>query len=370
MTSNFSNADVAAVAQRMTSGALPFPYKTYFYTLDDVKAVFACLQQVKGIARQGRSVRDEARASLGGDQVWWQDICFAPPTEDSYSTINWAADYFTEPIRVRAQFARHPTVLEAYTQPGELQEQIARSALGLGLAKAEAGGDNQRMAFLLREATFYHTRPCAQFRPTTARGVCEHLRARRVYDFCAGWGDRAFGCAAAACVEAYEGRDANPDLAPGYAALTALLGEMVPDKRVTLRAGCPAEEQSLRDLVPNTYDLVFTSPPFFTLERYASSAPATQSTVRFRTFDDWAKLWLARMCVFYATRLLQPGGHLCLYYMDTHPRMRAMPFLLEAMASAGLQYEGAIACFRNHTGKAAGTSHLVPLHIWRRPQQG
>ena len=130
------------------------------------------------------------------------------------------------------------------------------------------------------------------FSPSAAAAVYALLRARRVLDPCAGWGNRLF--AALALGVAYSGVDPNPAVHEGYADMVAdvaracaAAGHPMPPPPTLVCA--PYEDVPPPHAAPQhpvnaaaPYDLVFTSPPFFDLEDYAPSAP-TQSLQRATT---------------------------------------------------------------------------------------
>ena len=85
-------------------------------------------------------------------------------------------------------------------------------------------------SYILRESIYGNRKikECTQFKPTLARSVMEKLRASRVVDFSAGWGDRLLGAAASSKVHSYLAFDPNIDLSPGH---TAMLDRFVHGSR-------------------------------------------------------------------------------------------------------------------------------------------
>lgn len=98
-----------------------------------------------------------------------------------------------------------------------------------------------------------------QFRPTIARWIYATLGAKRgILDFSSGWGGRCL--AAMSMGIPYIGVDANTKLETSYRHLR----EVDPSARVTMIFK-PSEQV---DFSKYDYDLVFTSPPYFMIERY------------------------------------------------------------------------------------------------------
>jgi hypothetical protein len=98
-----------------------------------------------------------------------------------------------------------------------------------------------------------------QFRPTIARWIYATLGAKRgILDFSSGWGGRCL--AAMSMGIPYIGVDANTKLETSYKRLV----ELDPNATVTMIFK-PSEQV---DFSKYDYDLVFTSPPYFMIERY------------------------------------------------------------------------------------------------------
>jgi len=99
-----------------------------------------------------------------------------------------------------------------------------------------------------------------QFRPTEAKRVyCTLNPSLGVLDFSAGWGGRCLGAMAYGIP--YIGIDANKNMKKSYEDMIALVN---PKKDVKMFFQ-PSETV---DFSKFKYDLIFTSPPYFTLEEY------------------------------------------------------------------------------------------------------
>jgi hypothetical protein len=101
-----------------------------------------------------------------------------------------------------------------------------------------------------------------QFRPAVARWLYCKLKPRvGILDFSAGWGGRAL--AAMSLGIPYTGIDTNKSLEKGYHAMFDLIKPTTSTKLII----APSETIDYSKL---EYDLVFTSPPYFMIERYES----------------------------------------------------------------------------------------------------
>ena len=109
-----------------------------------------------------------------------------------------------------------------------------------------------------------------QFRPTIAQWIYHTLKPKGILDFSAGWGGRCL--AAMSMGIPYIGVDANTKLETSYRHLTEL--DPTADVKMIFK---PSEQV---DFSKYDYDLVFTSPPYFMIERY-EKMPAYKSKQEF-----------------------------------------------------------------------------------------
>ena len=148
---------------------------------------------------------------------------------------------------------------------------------------------------------------CSQFKPNVAKGIYDRYKCRNILDFSAGWGDRLAGFYASDYGELYVGVDPKKENHPIYIQQTEFY-----EKHRTLfetERKCeficqPAEDADLSKY-EGMMDIVFTSPPYFSVERY--SHDDTQSWVRYKHIDDWNKLFLHK-AIDNVWKTLRPGG--------------------------------------------------------------
>lgn len=149
----------------------------------------------------------------------------------------------------------------------------------------------------------YRYKLATTFMPAFAKAVYTYFDAKTVLDPCAGWGDRLIGAAAADCVASYVGFDPNRALQPGYGALMRDVAET--RKQWTVYA--EPFEQGAAILVDESFDLVFTSPPFFDYECYAPTNPR---------YTDWFVEFYTPLFV-QSARAVKVGGHVAIHIEDT-----------------------------------------------------
>lgn len=176
------------------------------------------------------------------------------------------------------------------------------------------------------------------FMPAYAKAIIAHFGARRVLDPCAGWGDRMAGALALRQQQQQQQQggeddpmityvcfDPNRALRRGHRQIAELFGaKLESDDGTSMRFdngfaahAMPFEEGAPDLLEANSFDLVFTSPPFFDFEVYSSSNPQYGS--------DWLGRFYRPLMV-QSARCVAPGGHVCIHIDDTSAG-KIQPFL-------------------------------------------
>lgn len=147
-----------------------------------------------------------------------------------------------------------------------------------------------------------------QFKPLVAKTIYDIYRAKRVVDISCGWGDRLAGfyCSKA---EEYVGCDPNKQCYELYKeqckAYEDILWtplypkkvkfkdhgdwfEMIGNKRVRIY-NRPAEDIDWSSVIESKHDMMFTSPPYFGIERYAEGQEDEdkQSWKRYSEYEVW-----------------------------------------------------------------------------------
>jgi 16S rRNA G966 N2-methylase RsmD len=149
----------------------------------------------------------------------------------------------------------------------------------------------------------------SQFRPSAAKTIYEHFNAKHVLDFSSGWGDRLCGFLASPNTESYTGIDPNKTLIDGYEKQIQLFNT---NKQVSMISDI-AENSSI---YPNrTYDMVFTSPPYFNIERYTQET--NQSFKKYKKIDVWLNEFLY-VALENSWNHLNSGGHLIINISDVY----------------------------------------------------
>ena len=161
----------------------------------------------------------------------------------------------------------------------------------------------------------YRNMECNFFKATLAASVynlfLRNKPHKRVLDISAGWGDRLLA-ALSANLETYLAYDPNTALQSGY---KEMIDEFIPDDAdkehyQVISAPFETAESNLRG---KTFDLVFTSPPYFDLEVFTTEGE--QSIISHSTFDKWMVHFLFQS-LYLAWDTLAADGNMVIHIDD------------------------------------------------------
>jgi len=181
------------------------------------------------------------------------------------------------------------------------------------------------------------------FKPSIALSIYKEFSPKCILDCCAGWCSRAlaahiFGCR-------YIGIDINDELAISYERINQLFG--VKNHLIIL--------DSLKiNYSEFVYDMVFTSPPYYNIERYEHNAV-------YKTKDDWATDFYIPlfMKVF---RYLQPGDHMVLNMNNEMYKTIFSDIFGEADRIIPLEKKA-----RPNISKPDAKKYNENIYVWRKP---
>jgi len=181
-------------------------------------------------------------------------------------------------------------------------------------------------------------RTCTLYPYPIGLKVLEMFKPKKWLDPTAGWGDRlrcaiTYGCQ-------YTGVDSNPEMQIAYK-------QIIEDN--TLKEKCEVLYGKFQDVqLKGKYDLVFTSPPFYTKEKY-------EGMVEWKDVEEFLEEFLKPL-FDKSIKHLSKNGHLVLYIEDkgTDPFIDLMKGYAEELP---LIYEGAFYY-------EAATPR--PYYVWKR----
>ena len=158
---------------------------------------------------------------------------------------------------------------------------------------------------------------CSQFKPNVAKSIYDMFKAENILDFSMGWGDRLAGFYASDYGKHYVGIDPRKENHLIYKEQSEFyekhLGFFEHERKSEFHCS-PAEEFDFSQY-DNHFDLVFTSPPYFNVERY--SYDDTQSWVRYKDIDDWNTEFLQKT-LNNLWRSIKSGGYLLVNISDVN----------------------------------------------------
>jgi hypothetical protein len=161
---------------------------------------------------------------------------------------------------------------------------------------------------------------CSQFKPNVAKVLYDKLGSENILDFSAGWGDRLAGFYGSESGKYYLGIDPRKENHPIYREQKEFY-EKHRNMFFEVDKDCefiesPAEDVDFK-VYENMFDTVFTSPPYFSVERY--SYEDTQSWVRYKEIDDWNKNFLQKT-IENLWVSIKSGGYLLVNIADVFAR--------------------------------------------------
>jgi hypothetical protein len=229
-------------------------------------------------------------------------------TDEDYHNIDIITEFFQEQQRVQARRRdMQQSPLEFWSSPNN------KSVLEFVISK------NQDVTtYNLREALFSSIKECTQFKCSLVRSIISLFNARSMLDFSAGWGDRLIGALGSSCLSTYVGVDPNLDLKPGH---DSIIEKLLPIREKVFGSNGKFRiiyEPFQHCALPanQSYDLVFTSPPYFDFEIYTESVQG-QSILDFPFFEDWVVGFLFASLKKAWTNL-NDCGHLVIHLTDIH----------------------------------------------------
>jgi hypothetical protein len=272
---------------------------------------------------------------------------------------NNASNYLFHKLRLRTPKAGSPSAWDKWHDP-ELRLRVCQRFLTLSHVRKV---DNAT----IRRALHKTGATPVQFKPGVAKAVYELTQSSRVLDLSMGWGDRLAGFLASSCTQHYTGIDPNPDLHPLYRQQVDMYGA---GKDVTL-IHAAAEDVILP---AQSFDIAFTSPPYFGQEKYGAGTghESSQSWSRYPTPDQWRDKFL-RPVLERAWSALRHGGVLAINIADVSQQGAHYPLcdwtrtIVDALPGSTFQFAlGMRLQSGNYSGDQRSGVAGEPIWIWSK----
>ena len=221
---------------------------------------------------------------------------------------NKASNYFQQENRWSVESSSYPGPKRTW-ETFDFMKSLMGAAYSLKLPKIDRSA--LRVMIGLRKYI------CSQFKPNVAKAMYDFFKSKNVMDFSMGWGDRLAGFYASQNTELYVGLDPRKENHPIYNQQAEYYNShltMFETQKKTEFHCSPAEEFDF-DRYKDTFDIIFTSPPYFNVERYGHDD--TQSWVRYKDIDGWNTQFLQKS-LDNMIPTLRSGGKLCINISDVY----------------------------------------------------
>lgn len=150
-----------------------------------------------------------------------------------------------------------------------------------------------------------------QFKPNVAKTIYQMTNAKKVLDTSCGWGDRLAGFFTSDAEE-YIGCDPNPNTYKQYLKQVETYNSFLPKPKKVTIYNCGAEDLPW-DKIDNI-DCAFTSPPYFSTERYNEGGEKEENQ-SWKKFDEYSK-WRDDFYLPVAKKSFERSKHLFVNIMD------------------------------------------------------
>jgi hypothetical protein len=198
----------------------------------------------------------------------------------------------------------------------------------------------------IRMATTLRKYVASQFKPSIAKGFYDYFRSGNVLDFSAGWGDRLAGFYCGETTKSYVGIDPNTLNHPNYKKQVEFYKENQTffEEPKEVEFICEPAEDVDYSKYENYFDTIFTSPPYFNVEKYSDED--TQSYIRYKDIDSWNKNFLHKT-IEKIIPTLKKDGILAINIADVYDAKNKTYFdicnpMNDFIKSQGLEYYGCI----------------------------
>jgi hypothetical protein len=306
ITETFKKEDVK---ESLASVAMTYPMPTMEMTEEDCRKDFNKLKGtwVYDILKEGEWF---ARSEDGYE--WPLDYQGSQWYFARNNIGNKSSNYFQQENRWSVESSSYPGPKRTW-ETFDFMKSLMGAAYSLKLTKIDRS--------ILRTMIGLRKYICSQFKPNVAKALYDLFKARNVMDFSMGWGDRLAGFYASMNTELYVGVDPRRENHPIYREQAdyydGLLTMFESEKQV--RFICEAAEDFYFDGYEDTFDIIFTSPPYFNIERYGDDE--TQSWVRYKDIDSWNYQFLQKS-LDNMLPTLKSGGKLCVNISDVNAKTK------------------------------------------------
>ena len=317
--SNSGNISSNSLAKIVYNGCIQYPYYNIYYKFDK-KHTLQMVKNFKPVIYNPKNITEIPQNMRKFSFDKYDDSSYFIIKDDwkKNEEINKITDYFSESVRVNCSFGDSLCPLVYWeNNKVEILENTIKKYKDLNIHN-------------IREYLFEKTRFCNNFRISVALTVLNHFKPKKWLDISSGWGDRLLS-ALLYKVERYVSTDPNKDLHPCYnKIIQTFLPKAKRDKITIHKEGF--EDIDLKD---EMFDIVFSSPPFFTLEKYSSYED--NSITHYKDEETWCDKFFVKSLIKCYNHL-EKDGHMILYMGGSKYVFDRMFKLNNIMTYKGVMY--------------------------------
>lgn len=317
--SNSGNISSNSLAKIVYNGCIQYPYYNIYYKFDK-KHTLQMVKNFKPVIYNPKNIIEIPQNMRKFSFDKYDDSSYFIIKDDwkKNEEINKITDYFSESVRVNCSFGDSLCPLVYWeNNKVEILENTIKKYKDLNIHN-------------IREYLFEKTRFCNNFRISVALTVLNHFKPKKWLDISSGWGDRLLS-ALLYKVERYVSTDPNKDLHPCYnKIIQTFLPKAKRDKITIHKEGF--EDIDLKD---EMFDIVFSSPPFFTLEKYSSYED--NSITHYKDEETWCDKFFVKSLIKCYNHL-EKDGHMILYMGGSKYVFDRMFKLNNIMTYKGVMY--------------------------------
>jgi len=316
----------------------PLPYATDKYTIEDARDDYMKLKGIRWneLIKEGEWFQRQSRESKYPLTYEGKPIYFK-----RYNLGNLSSNFFQEKNRWSICSSGYPGPARTWRTKSFM---VSLMGAAYTLKLPQVGKKELRVMIGLRKYI------ASQHKPNVTKALTEYFGSKTMLDFSAGWGDRLSGACASETIEHYVGIDPRKENHPLYKQQAEFYQKHTSffenPTKVDLHQS-PAEDFDYSDY-QDYFDLVFTSPPYFNVERYGDDD--TQSWIRYESIQAWNEYFLHK-ALEKIIPTLKKGGKMAINIADVYTSEKGgggkdwkeitQP-MCEFLESKGLTYKGCI----------------------------
>ena len=278
------------LADYITKEKPPFPLKNY--SKEDITKTFYKLQKVdisKHTKKTDREVMEKYDDYKYPYDIYGLGVIDTPAGVHSFINVS---NYFMQDLRLACNSYGFKGPLQRWNDGDNLW-----GAFGPIWRGVNPGGKKGK---LLSHEAYYvafrlGTYNATQFKPLVAKIIYDMTEAKTVLDTSMGWGDRLAAFYASNATH-YIGCDPNPNTFRRYKKMIAFYDKLTHGTKTVQIYRCGAENLPWDEI--KDVDCAFTSPPYFSTERYNEGGQfeEEQSWAKYDTYEKWRDGFLLPVC--------------------------------------------------------------------------